>query len=400
MFMSSKRYLLTILILGTLTALVPFSIDMYLPGFKAIAKALDTTVTDVALTLSSFFIGVSVAQLLYGPLLDRFGRKRPLYAGLVIYILSSVACVLAGSLDSLIALRFVQALGACAASVAANAMVRDLFPVEDNAKVFSALMLVLSTSPLIAPTAGGYLIAAWGWHSVFLVLAAIALLIIFAVWLFLPESSKPDPNYSLKPKAILGNYWAVLRNRQFFTYSISGAIAFSGLFAYISCSPSIFMELYKVSEETYGWIFALLASGVIGGTQANRIALKYFSSAQVVRGAMIMQTFFGVIMFLATYYGLIGLTGMLVMLFLFLTCVGFILPNSSALCMQPFTRNAGSASAMMGALQMGIGSLSAFSVSLFDNSTPLPMTGIMAGLAIVATFILLTRSRKVQTAAA
>lgn len=398
--MSSKRYLLTILILGTLTALVPFSIDMYLPGFKAIAGALHTSVTDVALSLSSFFIGVSVAQLIYGPLLDRFGRKRPLYVGLVLYIISSIACVMAGSLEALIALRFVQALGACAAGVAANAMVRDLFPVEDNAKVFSALMLVLSTSPLIAPTAGGYMIAAWGWQSVFIALAIIAVLIIFAIRFGLPESSKPDPNYSLKPSAILGNYWQVIRNPQFFTYALSGAVAFSGLFAYISVSPSIFMELYQVSEKSYGWIFALLASGVIGGTQANRFMLKYFSSKQVVRTAMIIQSLVGIAMFLATWYGLIGLTGIIAFLFLFLTCVGFVLPNTSALCMQPFTRNAGSASALMGALQMGIGSLSAFMVSLFDNSTTLPMTGMMAALAILGLSILITSSRRKQAVAA
>ena len=398
--MSSKRYLLTILILGTLTALVPFSIDMYLPGFKAIASALHTSVTDVALSLSSFFIGVCFAQLIYGPLMDRFGRKRPLYVGLVLYIISSVACVMAGSLEALVALRFVQALGACAAAVAANAMVRDLFPVEDNAKVFSALMLVLSTSPLIAPTAGGYMIAAWGWPSVFIALAVIALLIIFAIWFGLPESSKPDPNYSLKPASILNNYWQVIRNPQFFTYAISGSVAFSGLFAYISVSPSIFMELYKVSEKAYGWIFALLASGVIGGTQANRFMLKYFTSKQIVRTAMITQSLIGVAMFLSAWYELIGLTGIIVYLFLFLTCVGFVLPNTSALCMHPFNRNAGSASALMGALQMGIGSLGAFMVSLFNNSTPIPMTGMMAGMALLALSILITSSRRKQPIAA
>lgn len=396
MFMSSKRYLLTILILGSLTALVPFSIDMYLPGFKAIAGALNRTVNEVALSLSSFFIGVSIAQLIYGPLLDRFGRKRPLYIGLVLYIISSVACVLAGSLEMLVALRFIQALGACAAAVAANAMVRDLFPVEDNAKVFSALMLVLSTSPLIAPTAGGYMIAAWGWHSVFIALAVIALIIIFAIWLGLPESSKPDPDYSLKPASIIANYWSVIKHPQFFTYAVSGAVAFSALFAYISVSPSIFMELYKVSEKTYGWIFALLASGVIGGTQANRLMLKYFTSKQIVRTAMITQSLVGVAMFLSTYYGLIGLTGIIAFLFLFLTCVGFVLPNTSALCMQPFTRNAGSASALMGALQMGIGSLGAFLVSLFSSATPIPMTGMMATMAILGLSILVTSSRKKQ----
>ncbi|NML19886.1 multidrug effflux MFS transporter [Pseudoflavitalea sp. G-6-1-2] len=394
--MTGKRYYLTILILGSLTAIVPFSIDMYLPGFKAIAGELKTTVPDVALSLSSFFIGVSVSQLFYGPLLDRFGRKRPLYLGLTIYILSSIACVIVGSLDALIALRFVQAIGACAAQVAAFAMVRDIFPVEDNAKVFSSLMLVLSASPLIAPTAGGYLIAHFGWHAVFFVLAAISLIVMIAVWRGLPESSKPDPNYSLKPASILGNYWEVIRNRQFFTYALSGAIGFSGLFIYISCSPSVFLEFYKVSEQTYGWIFALLASGIILATQTNRLVLKYFSSAQIIQGALITQTIFGVLLVLATYNNWIGLPGMLVLLFLFLACAGFVLPNSSAMCMQPFTRNAGSASALMGALQMGIGSLGSFLVSRFHGNSPLPMAAGMAIFAAVALTLLLTTSKKIQ----
>lgn len=400
MFMSGKRYYLTILILGSLTAIVPFSIDMYLPGFKAIAGELKTTVPDVALSLSSFFIGVSVSQLFYGPLLDRFGRKRPLYIGLTIYILSSVACVIVGSLDALIALRFVQAIGACAAQVAAFAMVRDIFPVEENAKVFSSLMLVLSASPLIAPTAGGYLIAHFGWHAVFFVLAAISLVVMLAVWRGLPESSRPDPNYSLKPASILSNYWEVIKNRQFFTYSMSGAIGFAGLFIYISCSPSVFLELYRVSEQTYGWIFALLASGIILATQTNRLVLKYFSSGQIIQGALIMQTFFGIILVLATYNNWIGLSGMLVLLFLFLACAGFVLPNSSAMCMQPFTRNAGSASALMGALQMGIGSLGSFLVSRFKDHSAMPMATGMAIFAAVALTILLTSARRIQPATA
>lgn len=394
--MTGKRYYLTILILGSLTAIVPFSIDMYLPGFKAIATDLKTTVPDVALSLSSFFIGVSVSQLFYGPLLDRFGRKPPLYIGLSIYILCSVACMMVASLDALIALRFLQAIGACAAQVAAFAMVRDIFPVEDNAKVFSSLMLVLSASPLIAPTAGGYLIATFGWHSVFIVLAAISLIVMLAVWRGLPESSKPDPNYSLKPRAILGNYWEVIKNRQFFTYALSGAIGFTALFIYISCSPSVFLELYKVSEQTYGWIFALLASGVILATQTNRLALKYFSSAQIIQAALITKTILGAVLVLATYYNWIGLPGMLVMLFLILACAGFVLPNTSAMCMQPFTRNAGSASALMGALQMGIGSLGSFAVSRFKAESALPMTVGIAVFAVVALTILLTTGRKNQ----
>src|SRR6478672_5659673 len=153
-----------ILTLGMLTAIGPFSIDMYLPAFPDIAKGLHTSVAQVMLSLSSFFIGISAGQLLYGPLLERFGRKRPLYAGLSIYLLASIGCALASSVNALILFRLLQALGGCAGMVAARAMVRDLFEVRQNAKVFSLLMLVVAVSPIVAPTLGGYVTAALGWR--------------------------------------------------------------------------------------------------------------------------------------------------------------------------------------------------------------------------------------------
>ena len=157
-----------------LSAIGPFSIDMYLPGFPAIAADLHTTVAHVALSLSSFFIGISAGQFLYGPLLDRYGRKRPLYIGLSVYLLASIGCALCTSVDALIVLRLVQAIGGCAGMVAARAMVRDLFPVEENAKIFSLLMLVIGVSPIIAPTVGGYVTAAFGWHYIFIILTIMS----------------------------------------------------------------------------------------------------------------------------------------------------------------------------------------------------------------------------------
>ncbi|MGV3640356.1 MAG: Bcr/CflA family efflux MFS transporter, partial [Adhaeribacter sp.] len=219
--MTRKKYLTLILILGTLTALGPFSIDMYLPGFPAIARDLDTNVAGVSLSLSSFFIGISAGQLLYGPLLDRFGRKKPLYAGLTVYILSSLACAFASTLDALIYLRFMQAIGSCAAAVASVAMVRDLFPVQDNAKVFSTLMLVVGVSPMVAPTVGGYVTAGFGWESVFLILAAMAVAILVAVRFGLPDGRPGDPAMSLKPRPILSNFLGVLREPRFYTYALA-----------------------------------------------------------------------------------------------------------------------------------------------------------------------------------
>src|SRR5438128_1536886 len=176
----SKRSLL-ILILGLLSAIGPFSIDMYLPGFPAIAANLHTTVDYVAYSLSSFFIGICAGQLLCGPLLDRFGRKRPLIIGLIVYILASIGCSLSKSVEVLIAFRFLQALGGCVGMVAPNAIVRDVFPVEENARIFSLLILILGVSPILAPTLGGFIISMYGWPTVFIVLSVVTALILTLV---------------------------------------------------------------------------------------------------------------------------------------------------------------------------------------------------------------------------
>ena len=271
--MTKRKHFFLILLLGSLTALGPFSIDMYLPGFPAIAKDLNTSIASVSLSLSGFFIGISLGQLLYGPLLDRFGRKKPLYIGLAIYILASLGCAYAKSIDALIVLRCIQALGSCAAAVASIAMVRDLFPINENAKVFALLWLVVGVSPMIAPTIGGYVTSTYGWHAVFLVLMLLGLLNLLASIFALPGSYKPDTTISLKPKPIIMGFITVLREPQFYTYAFTGAVAFGGLFAYISGSPLLFMKIFAVTEKTYGWIFAFLSIGLIGA-RLIRLCLK------------------------------------------------------------------------------------------------------------------------------
>jgi len=391
--MTRKRYFFLILILGLLTALSPFSIDMYLPGFPAIAKALHTTTAEVARSLSSFFIGLAFGQLLYGPLMDRFGRKRPLYFGLALYIVVSVGCFSATSINMLIMLRFVQAIGACAAGVAAMAMVRDIFPVKDNAKVFALLILVLGASPMIAPTVGSYLTAAFGWQSVFIMLMSIAILILIAVIFSLPESSKPDTTYSLKPLPIIKSFLFVLTIPQFYTYAITSSLAFAGLFAYVAGSPAVFMEYFHVNGKVYGWIFAFLSIAFIGSSQLNNVLLKYFRSERIVIVALIGQAIVAVLYLIESYNGWFGLSGTLAMIFLILCGVGIINPNASALSLAPFSKNAGTASSLMGAMQLGIGAFATYSVSLFTTISPFSMAVIIAVSSIIALVILMIGRR-------
>ncbi len=335
---TTKKKFYLILILGMLTAIGPFSIDMYLPAFPDIAKGLHTTVAQVTLSLSSFFIGISAGQLLYGPLLERFGRKKPLYIGLCIYLLASIGCAAAASVNALIVLRLLQALGGCVGMVAARAMVRDLFEVKENARIFSTLMLVVAVSPIIAPTLGGYITAMLGWRYVFAMLIVVDLIILTGTYFLLPESKKPDPNFSLRPAPIIRNFAGVITHPQFYTYALTAAISAAGLYAYIGGSPHVFMEIFRVNERQYGWIFALIAMGLIGATQVNSVLLKNYNSEQII----------------------------------------------SALSLASFGHNAGSASALMGAIQMTIGAGTSALVSVLQNSTALPMTGVMACCAIVA----------------
>jgi DHA1 family bicyclomycin/chloramphenicol resistance-like MFS transporter len=390
---NNKKFYL-ILILGMLTAIGPFSIDMYLPAFPDIALGLNTTVAQVTLSLSSFFIGISAGQLLYGPLLERFGRKKPLYTGLFIYLLASVGCALATSVQALIAFRLLQALGGCAGMVTARAMVRDLFEVKENAKVFSSLMLVVAVSPIIAPTLGGYVTSLLGWRFVFIMLIIVALIIITGTYFLLPESKKPDPNFSLKPGPILRNYSGVIRHPQFYTYALTAAISAAGLYAYIGGSPHVFMEIFKVSEKQYGWIFALIAMGLIGASQINSLLLKNYSSEQIIKVALRCQSIIGAAMVLITFFGWADVFITIFLLFIFLSSQGFIFPNASALSLASFGHNAGSASALMGAIQMAIGAGTSALVSVLQNHTALPMTGVMACCAIAA-FSVFSFGRKI-----
>lgn len=393
--MTRATYFSLILILGALTALGPFTIDMYLPGFPAIAKDLRTDLSSVALTLSSYFVGISAGQLLYGPLLDRFGRKPPLYIGLVVYIIATIGCIFVNSIDNFVWLRFIQAVGSCAAAVASVAMVRDLFPVKDNAKVFSLLMLVVGLSPMIAPTVGGYVTSEFGWHAVFIILTVMGILVLIASILWLPDSYKPDTTLSLMPLPIIKNFLAVIKVPQFYTYTFTSAIAFSALFAYIAGSPKIFMGIYGVSDKVYGWIFALLSVGFIGSSNVNTLLLKKYTSQQIVPVALLVQALTGIFFVIGSVNGWLGLEGTIAVLFVFLSGLGFTNSNAIALALAPFERNAGTASSLMGALQMGIGALASILVSLDKSASALPVAVIMASAAILSLLILLTGRRRI-----
>lgn len=378
---------LTIFTLGLLAAVGPLSIDMYLPSFPAIAEDFDTTVSHVGLSLSSFFVGISIGQLIYGPLLDWFGRRTPLYVGLVLYLITSVLCAFSTGANMLIAFRFFQALGSCVGMVAARALIRDLFPVKENAKIFSFTMLVIAVSPILAPTFGGYISAHFGWPVIFLVLASVSFFILLAVYYWLPAGRGPNKEMSLMPAPIIRNFLHVWKIPRFRIFALVSAVSASGLYAYIAGSPVVFMEVYSVSEKQYGWIFAFLALGLVSANLINTLLLKKFTSRQIILGAQFFQVIMGVILIGFALFDQLSLTASLVIIWLYLCTQGFVFPNSSALAMAPFTKAAGTASALMGAVQLGIGALTTAAVSSFSHTSATPMAAAMCLSALLAFFI-------------
>jgi DHA1 family bicyclomycin/chloramphenicol resistance-like MFS transporter len=387
--MTRKQSLTLILILGALSTIGPFSIDMYLPGFPAIARDLNTSISVVQLSLTSYFIGVAVGQLLYGPLLDRFGRRIPLYVGLILYVLASIGCALVNTADGLIVMRFLQAIGGCSGMVAASALVRDLFPVEKTAQAFSWIMLVIAVSPMVAPALGGYVTAAFGWHSIFLILAAMVVLILIACHFYLPAGQGPDTSLSLRPRPVVANFVSVMRQPQFLLYTLAGGITAAALFAYIAGSADVFMNQFGASEEEYGWIFAIIACFMIGSTQLNHLLLRHFTSAQIIRTVLIGQAVVGLALVGGTAFEMLGKYEMAALIALFFTGQGLTNPNFNALSLAPFTRNTGSAASLAGSFRMAAGGVITGLVSLLYNRTPMPMIGVMVGCVGVGLVVLL-----------
>ena len=393
---AARNNFIIILILGMLSTITPFSIDLYLPAFPQIAQSLHTTQTQVSLSVSLYFIGMAFGQVVYGPLLDRYGRKKPLYVGLVLFMLASLGCIQAKTVGALVIFRLFQALGGCAAQVAAMAMVRDFFPVEKSAKVLSLLMLILGVSPLLAPTVGGFVAVHLGWQWIFIILICIVLFILALVAFVLPEGHQPDKTISLKPGPILKNFRYIFQEPSFYTYALAGSFSFSGLLVYVTGSPIIFMNDFHVSPQTYGIIFALLAVGFLSSNQLNIALLKHFHTSQLFKAALIVQCALGATLLICMLSGYGSLIPTTVFIFLLLGCLGMTYPNGTAIALAPFSKNAGSAASLIGCLQIGLAALVSAGIGLLNSSNSLPVFIILALTPILGLGILLIGKKRIS----
>ena len=381
------------LILGSLTAFGPLAIDTYLPSFPAISRERGVAPSSVQVTVAVYFLGLAVGQVFYGPVADRWGRKRPLYAGLLLFILASVGCALARSIDALTLLRLLQALGGSAQMVIARAVVRDYFDQHESARVLSLLMLVMGVAPILAPLLGGQLVALFGWRSIFWALAASAALCLAAVHLVLEESLPPEARRRGGFAMILRTYGSLLASRSFTAHVLAGSLIVAGMFAYIAGSPFVFMEIFGVSPQRFGLFFGTNALGLIAASQVNARLVRRFGPAGILRVLLIVAAAAGLALLATAATGLGGFPGTLVPLFLFVSSLGFISPNATALAMASQGRNAGSASAVLGTIAfLGGGAASGLVSALYDG-TAMPMALVIAacGLGALAVHLLLGR---------
>lgn len=388
---------LIILILGALDTITPLTIDMYLPAFTEMAADFGTSTARISLSLTSYFIGLGVGQIIYGPFLDRYGRHNPVYLGMFIYILSCFGCALSGTVEMLIVCRFFQALGGAVSAVAVRAMVRDYFTIEESPKIFSMLMLVLSVSPLFAPSLGGIIMQWLAWQWVFIILAVIVVLILLLMRRYLPVRHAPDPTVSLAARPMINTFMTIMRNRQFLTFTLASSFALGGLFIYLAGSTVILQERFQVSPRFYAILFALQSVGLIVGNQINIMLLKRFTSQRLFAAAVTVQLVSSLLFFTGSIFDWYGIYATISFFFVLLLCLGMTFPNGAASAMAPFNSNLGSASSLMGFIQTCLGGLMSAAVGLFNAHGSLPVALMMFVCSFGAWIVIIVGAGQTQT---
>jgi DHA1 family bicyclomycin/chloramphenicol resistance-like MFS transporter len=371
-----------VLILGALIALGPLTIDMYLPSLPTITSELLTTDATVQLTLTGTLLGLGLGQLLIGPLADRLGRRRPLLAGTAVHVLASLLCLIAPNVEVLGGLRVVQGLGAAAGSVIALAIVRDLYTGRAAATLLSRLILVMGAAPVIAPTLGGYVLAFTSWRGVFGVLALYGLLLLPIAARALPETLPPDRRTHTGVAGTLRTYGHLLRDRTFLGLVLVAGLAMSAVMGYVAGASFVFQEQFGLNQQEFGLVFGSGAIWLIAATQLNPVLLRRFEPRQLLLFAVPAGAVAGLVMVGVALAGIGGILGLLLPLWLVLFTVGLALPNAPAVALSRHGETAGTAAALLGAVQFGVGALVSPMVGVLGNNNVAMATVVASGLVL------------------
>ncbi|CAO3427814.1 Bcr/CflA family multidrug efflux MFS transporter [Azospirillum doebereinerae] len=385
--------------LGILMAIGPMATDMYLPGMPAIGTELRVTQSQVQWTLSAYFLGFGVGQLLWGALGDRFGRRVPVATGILLFAVGCIGCSMTGDILHLALWRFVQALGACAGPVLVRAMIRDVYERDRAASALSMMMLVMGAAPIIAPLIGGQILVWANWRWIFWAQAAFGVIALLAL-LTLPETLSRHNRTSLRPMALIDSYRTLLTNRAYLGYGLGSACIYAGMFAFISGSPFVYIELFGVRPENYGYLFGINIVGMIILNTINSRIVMRFGSDRILRAGTALSAASGALLILVALEGWGGLWGLVGCLFLFMALTGLTNANAMAGAMQSFPQMAGSASALAGMLQFTSGAVSGWAVGLLADGTAVPMALVIGGAAMSSLALNLWLVRRDRPAAA
>ncbi|MCC8403893.1 Bcr/CflA family multidrug efflux MFS transporter [Paraburkholderia sp. MMS20-SJTN17] len=369
-----------ILLLGALAACGPISIDMYLPSLPTIAQAFAVSTGAAQSTLTSFMFGFSIGMLLYGPLSDTYGRRPILLGGVVMYVLASIACVLSFSIGSLVGFRFLQALGAGAASVLARAIARDAHEPGDAARVLSMIAIVTSIGPLLAPLIGGQLLLLGGWRAVFVALTLFGSVCAVTAFLKVPETWPREKRAQSALLKSFGAYVALLRDPVAWGHMLCGGMAFASMFAYITATPFVYIEYFHVSAQHYGFLFALNIVGIMLGNYLNTRLVGRLGPVPIISYAATVSFVASLFVCIVSLTGWGGLWSIVFGLFFVVSVVGVLSANCTTDLMHRYPLNAGAAAAVFGAVQLALGALSSLAVGLLHDGTPKGM-GIVVGAA-------------------
>ncbi|MES2511412.1 MAG: multidrug effflux MFS transporter [Pseudomonadota bacterium] len=380
----TSSFFRTALVLGLLSAIGPFAIDMYLPALPSIGQSLGASMNAVQASLMAFFISLGIGQIIYGPVSDMVGRKAPLYFGMVLFAVGSIGCALAPDIQTLVVLRFIQGLGASAGMVIPRAVVRDLHTGHDAARIMSLLMLVFSVSPILAPLVGSLLIEMIGWRSVFWAVTIAALLGLALIATSLPETRPPEERLGSSVRSALGGYGVLLRDKHFLGLVFIGAFGISSFFAYLANSSFVMIDHYGLTPRQYSIAFAANAASFIGVSQLTGRLTGKFGLAPVVKVAVTGYACIMVILLGVNLMGVDRLDVMLALLFAGFGFLGLVIPTTAVLALDAHGPIAGTASALMGTLQFVTGAVIMAVTGLFVDGTARPMLGGIAFSATVA----------------
>ena len=366
-----------VILLGSLTALGPLSIDMYLPGLPAMGQDLHASASQTQATVAAFLAGMAVGQVVYGPVSDRVGRKPPILLGVAIYVAASVACAMASSPTLLIGARFVQALGACSGAVIARAAVRDRFDNTETARMLSLLMLIMGLAPILAPLLGGLLVTLGGWRANFSLMAGFGIAVGAAAFLRLHESRSEATSLQARAENPLRAYVQLLKQPRLVGYALAAALNGATLFTYIAASPDLMIKTYGVPPWAFGLLFGTNAAGLIGGGQVNRLLLRRLTPDAVLGRASLIAVTIAGLLAVAAVSGVGGRWTVIPLLFCLLATYGFMQGNAMAGALDVDPARAGSASALMGSCSFGLGALAAAAAGALHDGTPRPMALVM-----------------------